>query len=73
MKRSFPDDDQVEGVGEEPVPKKLYMEGDAVITTEEGETIEDRVRHSPRSCAIRPDDGAILRQCLEYLHKNLQK
>jgi hypothetical protein len=60
-----------EGSEDEPAEKKMRLDGDGL--DEEGETIEDRVRHSPRSCASRYDEFAILRQCLEYVHKVLQR
>lgn len=74
LKRSLPEENQTEAksTAEEPAQKKPCMETDTAVNIDEVGTIEDRVRHSPRSCAIRSDDGAILRQCLEYLQKNLQ-
>lgn len=65
VKRTAADD-----IAEEPPEKKYYFETEN--NGDDGETIEDRVRHSPRSCAIRSDDGAILRQCLEFLQRVLQ-
>ncbi|XP_076449802.1 bromodomain-containing protein 7-like isoform X2 [Babylonia areolata] len=72
LKRSLPKEEQTEAGLTEHLEKKVCLEGEVSPPLEEGETIEDRVRHSPRSCAVRIDDGAILRQCLEYLHKILQ-
>ncbi|XP_070199933.1 bromodomain-containing protein 7-like isoform X3 [Littorina saxatilis] len=76
QKRSVPEEVKTEPPSEEPPPKKANTETDSISVTadgnEEGETIEDRVRHSPRACAIKADDGAILRTCLEYLQKALQ-
>ncbi|KAK7505369.1 hypothetical protein BaRGS_00003531 [Batillaria attramentaria] len=75
LKRNHPDEsgDMTGASSEEPAVKKLCTETGGTSGNVSGaDSSDERIHRSPRSCTIRNDDGAILRQCLQYLQKILQ-
>lgn len=73
-KRSRQDSEPSPATRDEPINKKACLEAEEHNTDSTGPSGEvERQHREPRACTIRIDDGAILRQCLDYLQKILQK
>lgn len=79
LKRTHDDDESVDEDEDDEEEVALLNEKDGSFKTPmdkddyEGNVSPSRKLREPRSCTLKDNDGAILKQMLNYLLKNLQK